>query len=227
MSELYDRYHSVKERIASACTQAGRNVDSVQLIAVSKLQAIEAIQEVASFGQKDFGENYIQEALEKIAIEPNLNWHAIGPVQSKKTKDIIGKFHTIHSLATPSFLAELQKRIPQDSVQNVLLQINIGCEEQKSGIMPEDALDFTKQALEVPSLNVCGLMCLPPFFGDQEKSRPYFVAMRELRDKLEQELAIKLPHLSMGMSDDFVAAIEEGATIIRVGSDIFGARPQR
>lgn len=225
MSELSERYFKVKSRISEACKKAGREEQSVKLVAVSKFHPIEAIIEVAELGQKEFGENYIQEALEKIAVRPDLNWHAIGPIQHKKTKDIIGKFSLIESLATDSFLQELSKRTKNaNCTQDVLLQVNIGREEQKSGLLPEDLIPFAQKVLAVPTLKLCGLMCLPPLDENPEHTRPYFIQLRELKEKLEKELGIKLPHLSMGMSADFPAAIEEGATIVRVGTDIFGPR---
>ncbi len=225
MNNLYDNYHRVKDKVAKACQSASRPESEVTLVAVSKLHSIEAIKEIASYGQKDFGENYIQEALGKITQIPELNWHAIGPVQSKKTKEIIGKFTLIHTLSSPSFLAELEKRLPKNTVQNVLLQVNIGQEEQKSGLLPEDCAKFLEKVLMVDKIKLQGLMCLPPYHEDENITRPFFVQMRKLKEKLEQEFQVKIPHLSMGMSTDFVAAIEEGATIVRVGSDIFGTRP--
>lgn len=225
MSELSERYLKVKERVREACKKAGRDEQSVKLVAVSKFHPIDAIIEVAGLGQKEFGENYIQEALEKIAVRPDLNWHAIGPIQHKKTKDIIGKFSLIESLATDSFLQELEKRTKNaNCTQDVLLQVNIGREEQKSGLLPEDLIPFAQKVLAVPSLKLCGLMCLPPLDENPEHTRPYFIQLRELKEKLEKELGVRLPHLSMGMSADFPIAIEEGATIIRVGTDIFGPR---
>lgn len=225
MSELAERYYKVKERIHKVCQKAGRSEDSVKLVAVSKFHPIEAVIEVAELGQKEFGENYIQEALEKIAVRPDLSWHAIGPIQSKKAKEIVGKFCLIESLATDSLLAELAKRTKNEaSAQEVLLQVNIGREEQKSGLMPEDLLPFAKKVLEIPTLKLSGLMCLPPLDDNPENTRPYFVELRKLKEKLEKEFGLDLPHLSMGMSADFPVAIEEGATIIRVGTDIFGAR---
>lgn len=226
MSELAERYNNVKERIRIACKNAGRSEDSVTLVAVSKFHSIEDIIEVAALGQKEFGENYIQEALEKIAVRPDLKWHAIGPIQSKKTKDIIGKFALIESLATDSFLAELEKRTKgSNQIQEVLLQVNIGREEQKSGLLPEEVLDFAKKVLLVPTLKLSGLMCIPPLDLEPEHTRPFFKELREIKENLEKELSLSLPHLSMGMSADFPVAIEEGATIIRVGTDIFGPRP--
>ncbi len=224
MSALYERYNKVKEQISLACKQAGRAEHEISLIAVSKRHSIESIKEIASYGQKDFGENYIQEALEKIEDMPNLSWHAIGAIQSKKTKDIIGKFDLIHTLASQSFLTELAKKLPENAEQNVLLQINIGRENQKAGLLAEECFDFVEKVLSVNKLNLQGLMCLPPFADDAEITRPYFTSLRKLKDKIEQEFQIKMPHLSMGMSGDFQVAIQEGATIIRVGTDIFGSR---
>lgn len=227
MSELAERYLKVKERIYEACQKAGRKEEEITLVAVSKFHSIEAIAEVAELGQKEFGENYIQEALEKIALRPDLKWHAIGPIQSKKTKEIIGKFSLIESLASESLLKEFEKRTQNDSKrQDVLLQVNIGREEQKSGLLAEEVLPFAQKLLEIPALKLCGLMCLPPLDNNPEHTRPYFIQLRELKEKVEKELNMTLPHLSMGMSADFPVAIEEGATIIRVGTDIFGPRKQ-
>lgn len=227
MSELAERYLKVKERVYEACQKAGRKEEEVTLVAVSKFHSIEAIAEVAELGQKEFGENYIQEALEKIAQRPDLKWHAIGPIQSKKTKEIIGKFSLIESLASESLLKEFEKRTQNDSKrQDVLLQVNIGREEQKSGLLAEEVLPFAQKLLEIPALKLCGLMCLPPLDNNPEHTRPYFIQLRELKEKVEKELNMTLPHLSMGMSADFPVAIEEGATIIRVGTDIFGPRKQ-
>lgn len=227
MSELAERYLKVKERVYEACQKAGRKEEEVTLVAVSKFHSIEAIAEVAELGQKEFGENYIQEALEKIALRPDLKWHAIGPIQSKKTKEIIGKFSLIESLASESLLKEFEKRTQNDSKrQDVLLQVNIGREEQKSGLLAEEVLPFAQKLLEIPALKLCGLMCLPPLDNNPEHTRPYFIQLRELKEKVEKELNMTLPHLSMGMSADFPVAIEEGATIIRVGTDIFGPRKQ-
>lgn len=229
MSELLDRYESVLLKIKEACHQHGREEKDVQLIAVSKLHSIDAIIEVASFGQKHFGENYVQEALEKISLRPDLTWHAIGPIQSKKAKDIVGKFKIIQSLSTDSLASSLSKRLLADQVlenqtQDILIQVNIGKEAQKSGVMPEDLISFACMLTKYPQLNICGLMCLPPFDIEPEKTRQYFEQMRILREKLECELGQSLPHLSMGMSGDFPSAIAEGASMIRIGTDIFGTR---
>ena len=225
MSELFERYHKVREQISIACKAAMKDENKINLVAVSKFHPIESIKEIASYGQRDFGENYIQEALEKIEEMPDLNWHAIGPIQSKKAKEIIGKFTLLHTLATESFQQELEKRVPANMPQKVLLQINIGREQQKAGLLAEEASAFIQKALNFKNIQITGLMCLPPYHENPELTRPYFVQMRQLRDNLERELTIELPQLSMGMSGDFAVAIQEGATIIRVGTDIFGARP--
>lgn len=224
MSELSDRYYSVCHTIDEACKNASRNRSEVTLVAVSKLHPIESIKEIAACGQKDFGENYIQEALKKIEEMPDLNWHVIGPIQSKKTKEIINKFDIIHTLASDSLLAELAKRIPENTTQKVLLQINLAREEQKSGLLIEDIPPFMEKALQVKQIDIAGLMCMPPFDIPAETTRAYFAQMRKLKEKMETYYGINLPHLSMGMSHDFEDAIKEGATIIRVGTDIFGVR---
>lgn len=224
MNELFDRYHAVQAKIHDACKVAGRNIEDVTLVAVSKFHPIGAIAAVASYGQKDFGENYIQEALAKIAQLPQLNWHAIGNIQSKKAKDIVGKFQLLHALSSHSLCEELAKRMSPHEKQDVLIQVNIGHEDQKSGILPENMLEYTQKIKAYANIQISGFMCIPPFNDDACATRPYFTKMRQLRDHIEKELDIVLPHLSMGMSGDFTEAICEGATIIRVGTDIFGQR---
>ncbi len=225
---LFDRYCAVLDRMDDACRAAGRSRGEVRLVAVSKFHPAEAIRAVASFGQKDFGENYIQEADSKIRelAGLSLSWHAIGHIQSNKARDCVGKFTLLHTLSTRSLLSALAKRIPEGSRQDVLIEVNIGGEIQKSGILPGELPAFAAEAAAEPKLALKGLMCIPPAAGKDE-ARPYFAALRQIRDRLEKELGQPLPELSMGMSADFPEAIAEGATIIRVGTDIFGPRPAR
>ena len=206
---LGERLEAVRGRLAEAARIAGRKPEDVRLIAVSKLHPVEAILAAYGFGQRIFGENYVQEALAKQEALPDLDveWHCIGHVQTNKAKDVTGRFALIHTVDNLKFAETLARRLPEDiPVQRVLLQVNIGNEPQKAGVDEH-------------------LMCLPPFFDDGEAARPYFARLRELRDDLEARLGIKLPELSMGMSGDCVQAVEEGATLVRVGTDIFGPRP--
>jgi pyridoxal phosphate enzyme (YggS family) len=203
----------VRERIAGACARAGRDVASVTLIAVSKTKPLELLREAMAAGQKSFGENYAQEFRDKFAQEPGLEWHFIGALQTNKVKYVAGKAALVHTCDRLSLAQELSKRTPAQ--QRVLLEVNIGREPQKAGVLPEAAAALLEQVRGLPKLRCDGLMCIPPPEGDP---RVHFRALRELAGKLG------LRELSMGMSADYEAAIEEGATIVRVGTAIFGAR---
>ena len=201
---------AVNEKISRACARAGRDPKSVKLIAVSKLQPIEKLQEAMAAGHRVFGENYAQELRDKAAALPDAEWHFIGALQSNKVKMIAGKIALVHTCDRVSLAKELAKRGPQ----RVLIEVNVGREPQKAGVLPEDAPALLEQIKGL--VQVDGLMCIPPAEGDP---RPHFRALRALRDQLG------LDELSMGMSADYETAIEEGATIVRVGTAIFGQRP--
>ena len=231
---LEERWRRVMEGKAEAERGAGREVGSVRLLAVSKFHPASDIAELFRLGQKDFGENYMQEARAKQAELADLaiRWHAIGPVQTNKAKEVAGRFSLLHTLGTEALARAVLRRLPEGAVQDALLQVNIGEEPQKSGIAPAELFSFVETLLEGglisetgAQLRLRGLMCLPPNCGEGELARPYFIRLRELRDGLESRFGLELPELSMGMSGDYRQAIEEGATIIRVGTDIFGARP--
>lgn len=199
-------------------------------MAVSKRHPVQSIEKLFNAGQFVFGENYIQEALQKITDLPfpDIKWHFIGHLQSNKAKFAAGSFSLIHSvdsfkLAHALHVVSEKKNI----IQNVLIQINAAMEKQKSGIEPDQVESLTRQVLELPSINLSGFMCMPPFFDDPEKTRPYFKTTRELRDMMQDKFKRAFPHLSMGMSMDFPQAIEEGATLVRIGTDIFGPRPDK
>lgn len=233
MTALEERWRKVLEGKAEAERKAGREPGSVRLVAVSKFHPAEAIAELYRLGQKDFGENYMQEARgkQKQLAELDIRWHAIGPVQSNKAKEAAGHFALLHTLSSLSLAKALLRRLPEGTVQDVLVQVNIGEESQKSGVVPaelacffEDLLEQKLVTAEGAGLRVRGLMCLPPNCGEGELARPYFVRLRQLRDAMEERFGLSLPELSMGMSGDYVQAIEEGATMIRVGTEIFGPR---
>ena len=234
MTELEERWRRVMDGKAEAERGAGREVGSVRLLAVSKFQPASAIAELYHLGQIDFGENYMQEARSKQAELADLaiRWHATGPVQTNKAKEVAGHFSLLHTLGTEALARAILRRLPEGAVQDALLQVNIGEEPQKSGVAPSEIFSFVEGLLEGglvaengAQLRLRGLMCLPPNCGEGELARPYFIRLRELRDGLVSRFGIELPELSMGMSGDYRQAIEEGATIIRVGTDIFGARP--
>jgi PLP dependent protein len=204
---------SVRESVLRACARASRDPASVTLIAVSKTKPIDSIKEAAAEGQRDFGENYAQEFRDKFELEPSLVWHFIGSLQSNKVKYVVNKAALIHTCDRLSLAQEISKRASFE--QRVLLEVNIGREPQKAGVLPEDASSLLDIVKSLPRIRCDGLMCIPPASGDP---RPHFRALRELSQKLQ------LRELSMGMSADFEVAIEEGATMVRVGSAIFGAR---
>lgn len=230
-SALRRRWEAVRERLNAAVRAAGRDPAEVTLVAVSKLHPAEAIAVLAAAGQKDFGENYVQEALAKqetLAADPacaDICWHCIGHVQSRKAKDVAGRFALVHTVDSLKLARELEKRqAPAGTRQAVCIQVNVGEETQKSGVSIKDLPALAEEVMGCPHLELQGLMCLPPVFDAGMAARPHFALLRELRDELRVRLGLPLPHLSMGMSGDYEAAVLEGATLVRIGTDIFGVR---
>jgi pyridoxal phosphate enzyme (YggS family) len=224
---LLKRHAEVREAVAGAARAAGKRPEEVLLLAVSKTQPLSAVEILAQAGQTDFGESYVQEALEKIeTCRRPLRWHFIGGLQTRKAKLVAGRFSLVHSLDSLKLARSLHKRAGElDVVQDVLLQVNLACEAQKCGVAEAEAEALAEAVLGLAHLNLTGLMVLPPYDENPEASRPYFAALRDLRDRLQVRLGRLLPQLSMGMTGDFVPAIEEGATIVRIGTRIFGPRP--
>lgn len=222
---LIDRYSQVLQRIENACHSAARKTPP-RLLAVSKTKPLEDIITLAKQGQKAFGENYVQEALEKIAARPDLEWHFIGPIQSNKTRPIAEHFAWVHSVDRIKIANRLSQQRPSDlSPLNILLEVNISEEDTKSGFSAQAILEMAPQIAKLPNLNLRGLMAIPKRAETSEEQRKPFAKMRELLQQLQQQLPDqKLDTLSMGMSADLEAAIMEGATIVRIGTDIFGAR---
>ena len=209
----------VQERIRAACSRAARDRDTVQLVAVSKGQPIEAVLLAFAAGQTVFGENYAQELHEKADALPEAEWHFIGALQTNKVKIVVGHSALVHTCDRASLANELSKRAEMKNiVQRVLLEVNVGREPQKGGALPEQVGALHAAVREMERLRCDGLMCIPP---PEQDPRPHFRALREMRDRLG------LRELSMGMTADFEAAIEEGATIVRIGTAIFGERPRR
>ena len=219
----------VLDRIAAAERRAGRAGGSVKLVAASKSQPLSLILEAHAAGLKVFGENYIQEAEEKIPGLPGAEWHMIGKLQGNKVRKAVSLFSWIQTADSAKRLEEISRCAAQEGrVVPVLLEVNLEEEESKAGIPPASLRRVAEDSLGLPGLKVSGLMAIPPYGMDPEESRPYFVRLRELRDALARELpAADLRELSMGMSGDFEAAIEEGATMVRVGTAIFGTRAGR
>jgi len=221
---------SVRQRMAAAAARAGRDPHDVLLVAVSKTHPMAMIEAAAAAGQKDFGENRLEELWPKVeaarAARLDVTWHFIGTIQSRKTEAAVGPWALIHSVDR----AKIAERLSRDAaatgqVMPVLLEVNVSGEESKHGFAPADLLAAAPELAALPGIRIEGLMTMAPLVDDPEAARPVFRALRELRD----ELAMRCPqaewrHLSMGMTNDFEVAIEEGATIVRVGSAIFGIR---
>jgi pyridoxal phosphate enzyme (YggS family) len=228
---LLQRYHNVKERIEKARQQAGRKAD-ITLLAVSKTKPLWMVETLAQAGQQDFGENYVQEGIEKVqATEhredlPKLSWHFIGPIQSNKTKQIAQHFDWVHSIDRLKIARRLSEQRPEEKGElQVLIEVNISQEASKAGVMPNEVLELAKQIAELPNLHLRGLMCIPQKAQTLEEQRRPFRQMRELLKTLQAaQPDLQLDTLSMGMSADLEAAILEGATLVRIGTDIFGAR---
>ena len=223
---LADNLTLIQQRIRAACDRAGRSVDSVTLLAVSKTHPADTIRVAADLGLLLFGENKVQEARAKIPNSPGkARWHFIGHLQSNKCRDAVELFSMIQCVDSLAIAQEINKRADQAAkTMPVLLEINVAGEASKFGYKPEQMLAELKELNALSRLEVHGLMAIPPFSPVPEKSRPYFKALRELKRRAEDVLGAPLPVLSMGMSDDFEVAIEEGSTMIRVGTALFGAR---
>lgn len=219
---------AVLTRIRNAEQRTGRPPRSVQLIAVSKLHSAESIREAYAAGQRDFGENYLQELSQKAEVLSDLSairFHTIGPIQSNKAKVAARLASMVHTVDSPSLASELGKRAEGRSAPlPVLIEVNIGGETQKHGCIPEHIDPIITAILARPMLQLRGLMTIPPHTEDPEGARPFFRRLREIQARYG---IAQLPELSMGMSHDLEVAIEEGATLVRVGTAIFGERPQR
>jgi pyridoxal phosphate enzyme (YggS family) len=223
---IESRLESVRSSIAQAVSDYDRPENSVQLLAVSKTRTPDEITTVYNCGQIHFGESYLQEALAKIEQlrDKNIEWHFIGRVQSNKTKPIAENFDWVHSVDKLKYAQRLSDQRPESMAPlNICLQINIDDEESKGGVHPEDAPELVQQISKLPNISLRGLMTIPSPAQDMNKQRTPFKKLRELRDTLATD-DLPLETLSMGMSDDMEAAIAEGATIVRVGTAIFGPR---
>jgi len=219
-----ENLEEIEERIIAACEKSGRSREDVKLVAVSKRKPFEAVIEAAEAGQILFGENRVQEAQVKIPMcPPNLHWHLIGHLQSNKAKIAAsGLFRMIHSVDSEKLMHALDAYATMPLP--ILIQVNVSGEGSKSGCAPEEAAALIEAANACLHLEVHGLMTIPPFTPDPGKARAHFSDLRNLRDELQQTTGTPLPELSMGMSNDFEIAIEEGSTLVRVGTDIFGVR---
>ena len=227
MSLLKSRFDQVFDQIHRAeqsCQRAGE----VQLLAVSKTRPAEVVREAYDLGQRHFGENYLQEALEKVhalASLPGISWHFIGPIQSNKTRDIASHFHWVHSIDRLKIAKRLSDQRPEDLPPlNVCIQVNISQEESKSGATLDQLPLLAQEIATLPRLRLRGLMAIPAPAKTPELQRQPFAALAKAKEALNQEFSLEMDTLSMGMTDDLEAAITEGATMVRIGTALFGAR---
>ena len=216
----------VLDQIAAAAARSGRSAQEIELIAVSKTHAAEKVQAAADAGQVLFGESRVQEARVKIPLLPSrLRWHFIGHLQKNKIRHALPLFEMFHGIDSLALAQEMERIADEAGARpRVLLEVNVAGEASKHGFAPETLRRELEDLLSLGRLTIEGLMTIPPLAPEAEASRRYFVALRELRDELETEFDLRLPQLSMGMSGDFPVAIEEGATLVRVGTAIFGER---
>ena len=223
---LADNLEKVQQRIRAACERIDREPNSITLLAVTKTQPPEVVSAAAGLGLTLFGENKVQEARAKIPLCPGkLRWHFIGHLQSNKCRDAVELFKMIQSVDSLSLAQEINKRAEQAArTMPVLLEVNVAGEASKFGYRPEQLLAELKELNALPRIEIHGLMTVPPWSVDAEKARPHFRRLRELKERAEAVLGAPLPHLSMGMSGDFEIAIEEGATMVRIGTELFGPR---
>jgi len=229
MSAIAENLDRVREQIASAAANSGRSANDVELVAISKTHPIETVREAIEAGQTLFGESRVQEARAKIPDLPsNIRWHFVGHLQKNKVRQALPLFEMIHSVDSLA-LGQDMNRIAEDEglFPRVLLEVNVAGEGSKFGFAPDQLRQQIGALLALPRLSIEGLMCIPPLAAESEDSRKFFVEVRELRDSLEKEFSLKLPQLSMGMTQDFLIGIEEGATLVRVGTAIFGQRSKK
>lgn len=225
---LIDNFKEVEAKIQNACARAGRDRDEVTLIAVSKTKPVEMLKEAYDFGTRIFGENKVQEITDKYdALPKDIHWHMIGHLQRNKVKYIIDKVELIHSVDSIRLAEAIEKEAQKKGiVANILVEVNVAKEESKFGLMPEDVEAFIDKVVAFPHIHVCGLMTIAPFVDDPEENRVHFQRLRKLSVDIEKKKSdnVSMSVLSMGMTNDYEIAIEEGATMVRVGTGLFGAR---
>ena len=225
---ISDRLQDIRNKITAAAERSGRSTDEILMIAVSKTHPVISIRKAIQSGQEVFGESRVQEANEKIvSFGPEIRWHLVGHLQRNKAKIAVTLFDVIHSVDSYPLAEELNRRaIGIEKVQKILIQVNISHEQTKHGIEEEKVAYLAESIAGLPGLRLLGLMTIPPYNPDPEKSRLYFSGLREMRDSLIKKgvLPKSASDLSMGMSGDYEIAIEEGATMVRIGTAVFGER---
>ena len=229
MSNIEANLNRVQNEIAQAAPVSGRNVTDIELVAVTKTHPAEIVREAVDAGQTLFGESKVQEARVKIPLLPsNLHWHFIGHLQKNKIRHALPFFEMIHSVDSVDLAQAIDRIAQEDGLHpRILLEVNVAGEGSKFGFKATTLRAELEPLLMLPRLSIEGLMCIPPLAEEAETSRKYFVELRKLRDALEKEFQVKLPQLSMGMTNDYSVAVEEGATLVRVGTAIFGERRRR
>jgi hypothetical protein len=215
-------------QITQAATKAGRSTNDIELVAITKTHPAEKVRKAVDAGHTLFGESRVQEARAKIPELPsNLRWHFVGHLQKNKVRHALSLFELFHGIDSLTLAQEMNRIAAEEGGHPcVLLEVNVAEEGSKFGFKPETLRAEMESLLALPRLSIEGLMCIPPLANEAEASRKFFLKLRELRDSLEKEFDMKLPHLSMGMTQDFWIAVEEGATLVRVGTAIFGERPK-
>jgi pyridoxal phosphate enzyme (YggS family) len=229
MSSIAENLDRVREQIVSAAAKVGRAADEIELVAITKTHPAETVREAIEAGQNLLGESRVQEARVKIPELPsNLRWHFVGHLQKNKVRQALPLFEIFHSVDSLSLAQDVDRIAEEEGLYpRVLLEVNVAGEASKFGFASDQLREHLEALLALPRLTVEGLMCIPPIADESEVSRKYFVQLREIRDSLEREFGLKLPQLSMGMTNDFSVAVEEGATLVRVGTAIFGERQSR
>ena len=229
MSSVAENLERVREQIARAASKAGRGVDEIDLVAISKTHDAAKVREAIEAGQNLFGESRVQEARIKIPELPsNLRWHFVGHLQKNKIRHALPLFEMIHSVDSLELAQEMNRIAEEEGLHpRVLLEVNVADEGSKFGFQPDKLRAEMESLLAFSRLSILGLMTIPPLAEDAEASRKYFVALRELRDRLQTEFHVDLAQLSMGMTQDFAVAVEEGATLVRVGTAIFWERKRK
>lgn len=225
---IQTKLNEVEKNILAACNKCGRNRDEITLIAVSKTKPVSLLEDAYHAGVRDFGENKVQEMCEKFEImEKDIRWHMIGHLQTNKVKYLIGKTTLIHSVDSYKLACEIEKQAAkQDCIMDVLIEVNIAEEESKFGLSEEEVIHLVKQIAQLPHVRIKGLMTVAPYVVDSEENRPFFRKIKQLSVDINNQNIdnVSMNILSMGMTGDYMVAIEEGATMVRVGTGIFGER---
>ena len=225
---LKENLEQVQKNVCAACEKAGRNRNEVTLIAVSKTKPVEMLQEIYDCGVRDFGENKVQEMCDKMEVLPeDIHWHMIGHLQTNKVKYIVGRTTLIHSVDSIKLANEIQKQAEKkDVIADMLVEVNIAEEESKFGIHKEETIELVREIAKLPNIRIKGLMTIAPFVENAEDNRLYFREIRQLSVDIKNQNIdnVSMDVLSMGMTGDYMVAIEEGATLVRVGTGIFGER---